>query len=319
MPFGLQPRWSCGARAGEWVSRGLRCRPSQTPLCFARPAAAGGGCCGARAWEGCGVLGRAPLCCSYPQPCQHRGAEQGGCCVREPTRAAQANPAGSACHKVMHSLALRPAGSLGAVSPKSWPCPDPSHLVPQPSQQSPSWEGSCLLRKENQKEIGFHGDGGETPAAPHGSGQAAGLDVPTAGGDPGPSLRQKRCEVPTASLPAPHLHSPFFPQNHPFLLWPRHPALHQCPKCARCPRIPPASPCCSTGMLRGIPRGHPHPRPCPHPRPRPHPSGHGSRNQQSPDCSDGADKTAHQGKFPVFLFYSLCLLPRRELTGTNTL
>lgn len=38
-----------------------------------------------------------------------------------------------------------------------------------------------------------------------------------------------------------------------------------------------------------------------------------------PDCSAGADKPAHQGKFPVFLFYSLCLLPRRELTGTNTL
>lgn len=38
-----------------------------------------------------------------------------------------------------------------------------------------------------------------------------------------------------------------------------------------------------------------------------------------PDCSGAADQPAHQGKIPVFLFYSLCLLPRREPTGTNTL
>lgn len=49
------------------------------------------------------------------------------------------------------------------------------------------------------------------------------------------------------------------------------------------------------------------------------PPGAAAPDSARPGCSAGAEKAAHQGKFPVFLFYSLCLLPRRELTGTNTL
>lgn len=58
------------------------------------------------------------------------------------------------------------------------------------------------------------------------------------------------------------------------------------------------------------------PSPFQSPIPIPHlppslPHGHSSHSDRAPD------RTAHQGKFPVFLFYSLCLLPRREPTGTK--
>lgn len=49
------------------------------------------------------------------------------------------------------------------------------------------------------------------------------------------------------------------------------------------------------------------------------PRGAAAPRNPRPDCSGAADQPAHQGKIPVFLFYSLCLLPRREPTGTNTL
>ncbi|KAL2297282.1 hypothetical protein Nmel_016578 [Mimus melanotis] len=56
----------------------------------------------------------------------------------------------------------------------------------------------------------------------------------------------------------------------------------------------------------------PQPQPC-------SPRGAAAPKNPRPDCSGAADQPAHQGKIPVFLFYSLCLLPRREPTGTNTL
>lgn len=56
----------------------------------------------------------------------------------------------------------------------------------------------------------------------------------------------------------------------------------------------------------------PQPQPC-------SPRGVAAPKNPRPDCSGAADQPAHQGKIPVFLFYSLCLLPRREPTGTNTL
>lgn len=56
----------------------------------------------------------------------------------------------------------------------------------------------------------------------------------------------------------------------------------------------------------------PVPQPC-------SPRGAAAPRNPRPACSGAADQPAHQGKIPVFLFYSLCLLPRREPTGTNTL
>lgn len=103
------------------------------------------------------MLGRAPLCCSYPQPCQHRGAEQGGCCVREPTRAAQANPPGSACHEVMHSLALRPAGSLGAASPRAGRALIQATWFPSPPSKAQAGKEAACSEKKIRKKLAFTG------------------------------------------------------------------------------------------------------------------------------------------------------------------